>query len=206
MTAAKIWYKVIYHDGPEVTAGTKAISGRATVTAEGLLVEGQSTFEIPADKMTDVEMYRLHGSMRMIRVTHVGGTLHITAVRMNLLGLFVIVNFVSAGELFETLKWVKDNPSGDISQLKRSDGPLQISDLPWYEQAWICAPLMLVVVGGAIGGGCGALGMMANRSIFRLRWPTPLKYLATMLVTIASAGVFAVAAALIQALLHTRGH
>jgi hypothetical protein len=103
-------YRVIYHDGPELTPRTKASSGRATVNDEGLSIEGKAKIGITASDLTKVELYRLQGSMRMIRLEHAGGTLHIVPVRLNLLGYFVIVNFFAARKLFDELSSLVRKP------------------------------------------------------------------------------------------------
>jgi hypothetical protein len=103
-------YRVIYHDGPELTLKTKVSSGRATVNREGLSIQGKTKIEIPASKLTKVELYRLHGSMRMIKVEHAGGTVHVVPVRINLFGYFAIVNFLAARRLFDELNSLVPTP------------------------------------------------------------------------------------------------
>lgn len=59
--------------------------------------------------------------------------------------------------------------------------------LPWHAQAWILLPFALVVVGGAIGGLCGAVAVMTNGRIFRGEQGAVAKYALSGLVTLAAA-------------------
>jgi hypothetical protein len=105
-------YRVIYHNGPELQLKTKVLSGRATVNREGLSIDGETEIEIPTTEVTKVELYRLHGSMSIIRVEHAGGTLHVAPVRINLFGYFVVVNFFAARRLCDELNSLVENRDG----------------------------------------------------------------------------------------------
>lgn len=58
--------------------------------------------------------------------------------------------------------------------------------LKGYEQAWILLPLVLVVLGGAIGGLCGAVAATTNGRIFRGEQGAFAKYSLSALVTLAA--------------------
>lgn len=48
--------------------------------------------------------------------------------------------------------------------------------LAWYEWVWCCVPLVLIFLGGAIGGGLGALATYGNLMLFRSRLQVYMKY------------------------------
>src|ERR1700759_5135407 len=51
------------------------------------------------------------------------------------------------------------------------------------EQVFAGAPFLLVFVGGALGGLCGGLAYGLNRKIFTSHLASPIKYLASVLVS-----------------------
>jgi len=53
-----------------------------------------------------------------------------------------------------------------------------------HEHIFAGIPFILVVVGGAIGGGLGGVAYFISVSIFKKDMPTPLKYLLSLLVSI----------------------
>ena len=57
------------------------------------------------------------------------------------------------------------------------------NSLAWYEYLAIGLPLLLVGIGGALGGGIGALAVGVNRDIMRSELPAPLRYLVAIGVT-----------------------
>jgi hypothetical protein len=97
-------YKIIYHVGNELTVKTKVSSGTLTFQDESVCFSGASALTIPFSAVTGVEMFRLHGLGRMIKMTCDGRTVFLTVVRLNLFGYFVVINFFKAGELYESLK------------------------------------------------------------------------------------------------------
>jgi hypothetical protein len=97
-------YKVIYHVGPEFTIKTKVNSGILTVQEEGVSISGPSDVTVPFSSVTNLEMFRLHGLARIIKMVCKDRTIFLTVVRLNLFGYFVIVNVFRAGELYEALK------------------------------------------------------------------------------------------------------
>ena len=56
--------------------------------------------------------------------------------------------------------------------------------LAWYEWAWAGLPLLLMLVGGAIGGAVGAMALTANIQIFRAPLPPALRYLFTGMLSV----------------------
>ena len=57
--------------------------------------------------------------------------------------------------------------------------------LAWYEWVWAGFPLLLILVGGAIGGGLGAGAMTLNAHIFRSGLNGIVKYALSALVSLA---------------------
>lgn len=97
-------YKVIYHVGTDLTVKTRVSSGTLTYKDDAISISGPSALTIPFSEVTSVEMFRLHGLGRMIKMVCKGCTIFLTVARLNLFGYFVIINFFSAGELYEKLK------------------------------------------------------------------------------------------------------
>jgi hypothetical protein len=97
-------YKVIYHVGTELALKTRVSSGSLTFQDEAASISGSVPLTVPFSEMVGVEMFRLHGLGRMIKLVCKERTIFLTVVRINLCGCFVIINFFRAGELYESLK------------------------------------------------------------------------------------------------------
>lgn len=88
-------YKVFFHLGEELNIKTRVEKGWAWVDEKGLNVaSGTETFTISG--VSAVELFRLHGSTRVIRVEHSGGRLFLSVVRW-MVGQFAVVNFLKTG-------------------------------------------------------------------------------------------------------------
>ncbi len=97
-------YRIFFHNGPDIGLKTHVLRGTASIDASGLNIQGSegSSF-IPSASITDVELFRLHGTMRVIRVDHQDGRLYLAVVRF-MIGQFASVNFFKTGELHEALE------------------------------------------------------------------------------------------------------
>jgi len=58
--------------------------------------------------------------------------------------------------------------------------------LKWYEQVWIAWPIIMVVFGGAIGGGCGGVAWAINSKVFAKTKHHILRYVWTGLISVGS--------------------
>jgi len=96
-------YKVFYHQGPELGLKTHVLKGRAWIDDSGLSVTGPgATVVVPSTDIEEVELFRLHGLARVIRVDHKGGRLYLSVIRF-MIGQFATVNFFKSGELHKEL-------------------------------------------------------------------------------------------------------
>src|SRR5690348_17234103 len=69
-------YKIVYHRGPTVDLSTRVSSGWLRFAEGAIAVEGkQEAFTIPVAALRSVEVFRLHGIGRMIRIVHGESTL-----------------------------------------------------------------------------------------------------------------------------------
>jgi hypothetical protein len=60
-------------------------------------------------------------------------------------------------------------------------------DLKWYEYTWMAAPVVILLfAGGALGGICGALALIASAFIFRSKVNAILKYVISLVYSVAS--------------------
>jgi hypothetical protein len=104
-------YKVCFHRGHELTLKTRAMKGHAWVDQEGLHVRGVvDTISIPRRDLKAVEMFRLHGLGRVIRVDHDQGRLFVTVVRF-MIGQFALINFFATGTMKNQLTDLIKQPS-----------------------------------------------------------------------------------------------
>jgi hypothetical protein len=90
-------YKVFFHFGEELTVKTKVAKGQVWIDEKGLhLTSNTETFTI--SEISTVELFRLHGTMRVIRVDFSKGRLFLSVVRF-MIGQFAFVNFLKTGNL-----------------------------------------------------------------------------------------------------------
>jgi hypothetical protein len=99
-------YKVLYHVGEAVGLKTKAAVGRLSLEDGHLLIRGETPVSIDLGALRSVELFRLHGTGRMLRVVHTEGTLFVSVIRFCLFGLFAVGNFFATGQLKEELQAV----------------------------------------------------------------------------------------------------
>jgi hypothetical protein len=74
--------------------------------------------------------------------------------------------------------------------------------LSWYQWLWVCIPLVLMLVGGAIGGLVGAVAMTMNIRILRSNnMSGVLRYAATAILSVTAFGIYvAIARAFLSAI------
>lgn len=97
-------YKVFFHDGPEIGLKTHVSRGTASIDTSGLTVHGPAGDSfIPSTSLKEVELFRLHGMARVVRVDHEGGRLFLAVVRF-MIGRFASVNFFETGQLYKELE------------------------------------------------------------------------------------------------------
>jgi len=73
-----------------------------------------------------------------------------------------------------------------------------VEPLKWYQRAWCAIPILLILVGGALGGGTGGAAVVINGWIFRTEMSEPLKFLATGFVSFCAVIGYLVLAVLLQ--------
>jgi hypothetical protein len=115
-------YKVIYHVGNDLSLKTKVHSGTLAFDSEHISISGRSPLIIAYSSFRDVEMFRLHGLGRMIKLVCADRIMFVTVVRLNLFGYFVIINFFKAGRLFENLKSCISQSARKPQDAHRSEG------------------------------------------------------------------------------------
>ncbi len=92
-------YKVIFHHGNELGLKTRITKGEVWIDDAGLNIKGPNEgTSIPKADFRTVEMFRLYGMSRVIRIDHSGGRLFLAVVRFTI-GQFASVNFLQTGKL-----------------------------------------------------------------------------------------------------------
>jgi len=76
-----------------------------------------------------------------------------------------------------------------------------VEPLKWYVWVWSALPVLLVLIGGALGALVGFVAFATNTRIFRSSWSTLVKYCVSLLVTLASVVVYLTAASLLFAVM-----
>ncbi len=104
-------FKVFFHEGPDLGLKTRAQKGTAWIDAAGLNIESTegTKVQIAAREIRSVEMFRLHGLGRVIRLDHARGRLYISVVRL-MIGQFAFINFFRTGKLRNMLSQIVVRP------------------------------------------------------------------------------------------------
>ena len=79
--------------------------------------------------------------------------------------------------------------------------PVPKPKLEWYEHVWICLPIALIAVGGAIGGACGGGAWAINRTVFLKTQNPVLRYVWTGLISAATVLAYLALAAIFVSLI-----
>ena len=78
-----------------------------------------------------------------------------------------------------------------IPQVKIDGKSIKIAEpLPWYVWAWSGLPLVLLFLGGALGGGLGAVAMTINGRIFSTDMHSALKFAISGAISLVTILVF----------------
>jgi hypothetical protein len=98
-------YRVIYHVGETLNLRTKGLKGYASLTDEAVTITGPTRVELAIPELRAAELFRLHGLMRCIRISHERGTIYVSVVHLVLFGgYFALGNFLGTGELTRRLR------------------------------------------------------------------------------------------------------
>lgn len=94
----------MYHVGDTVGLKTKMLTGWLTLEPDRLVIRGDLEIEIPSSALKSVELFRLHGTGRMLKVVHENGTLFVSVIRFCWFGYFAVTNFFATGRLARLLE------------------------------------------------------------------------------------------------------
>ena len=99
-------YKIVYYAGESIDIHTKVknavlteVDGVVTITERR---RGGET--LPLSGFASVELFRLHGLGRMLKIRCGGRTVYLTVVRFCIGSLFAVVNFLATGRLYHELQ------------------------------------------------------------------------------------------------------
>src|SRR5215831_10258884 len=102
-------YKVFFHRGTELGLKTRVEKGKAWLDSVGLHIDAPDGFTIPSDDILEAELFRLHGTCRVIRLDYRGGRVFLSVVRL-MIGQFAFVNFFKTGALHRQLTAIAKAP------------------------------------------------------------------------------------------------
>lgn len=73
----------------------------------------------------------------------------------------------------------------------------------WYEYLLMALPLVLIPLGGALGGLCGAVAVYVNAQVLRMQQPLALRLGLAFLVVLGAVAVWLILALLLSMALHS---
>jgi hypothetical protein len=85
-----------------------------------------------------------------------------------------------------------------MSDPKLQNNPFN-AKLAWYEHIWISLPfIILVIIGGAIGGGCGGASWAINKIVIGKTTQPVLRIVWTGLISLTAVGIYFVVAVIVN--------
>ncbi len=94
-------------------------------------------------------------------------------------------------------KWKPMFAGLDLPALVVGDKTIQlVPPLPWYQWVWSALPILLIVIGGALGAITGIIAASINVKVFRTPLPEALKYVVAAVVSGGAVVVYMLAATL----------
>jgi hypothetical protein len=97
-------YRITHDIGNRIDLKTKTQSGILTFDSDCMKISGAKPMTITNWALKGVELFRLHGPGRMIKMAYADSTVFLTVVRLNLFGYFLLSNFLKTGALCEHLR------------------------------------------------------------------------------------------------------
>ena len=97
-------FKIIYHIGQEINLKTKTKTGTLEVFENKVVISGKGSLNFELKNIETIEMTRLNGLGRMIKINTKDDTIFLTVVRFCLFDLFAVVNFFKTGKLYQILE------------------------------------------------------------------------------------------------------
>ncbi len=106
---------------------------------------------------------------------------------------FILLQFVSvliSGILFplQPQDQYEEEARKAVDEYARSRAARR--SLRWYEMIWSAVPLILIVIGGAIGGALGAVALFINMGIFGSKADPFVKFALTGFVTVVAIALY----------------
>jgi hypothetical protein len=105
-------YDVVYHVGSTIDRRTRVSSGVLSLAGGNLMIEGTAPVSVPVEKLRAAELFRQNGLGTMVRVIYDGGTLFLAVPRINLFGIFLLINYFKTKELHAGLAGAMDSRPG----------------------------------------------------------------------------------------------
>ncbi|HKB97011.1 MAG TPA: hypothetical protein VKB94_09180 [Rhizomicrobium sp.] len=97
-------YRIFFHNGNELGLKTRVSKGEAWIDKTGVNIKeaNGNSIRIPSADIQKVEMFRLHGLGRVIRIEHRSGRVFLSVIRL-MIGQFALINFFRTGKLQKAL-------------------------------------------------------------------------------------------------------
>lgn len=102
-------YKIIYYQGDSIDSSTEVKSGSCILTDTELQIVGDESISVEFASLIGIDLVRLHGLGRVIRMRHEDGIIFLSVIRFKLfrlplIGQFATINFFRTGQLFSILQ------------------------------------------------------------------------------------------------------
>lgn len=102
-------YKIVYYQGDRIDSSTEVKSGSCILTDTDLQIVGNESISVKFANLIEIDLVRLHGLGRVLRIRHKDGMIFLSVIRFKLfrlplIGQFATINFFRTGQLFAILQ------------------------------------------------------------------------------------------------------
>jgi hypothetical protein len=97
-------YKLLYIVAEEVSLKTKGLSGTLTLLDDRAIIEGPDELSLPYSRFEDLRIFRQHKVGTLIHLRCADISVFLTVPRINLFGVFTVINYFKTHALFGELQ------------------------------------------------------------------------------------------------------
>jgi len=97
-------FKVLFIQAEAVELSTKGLTGFLYWRGEGLVIHGDKDWNLPLKSISSVNLVRVSGGSKMIKLTHSRGTVFLSVIRFSFRGMFMFADYYRTRELYGRMR------------------------------------------------------------------------------------------------------
>ncbi len=97
-------YKLLYMVAEEVSLKTKGLSGTLTLLDDRAIIKGPDQLSLPYSQFGTLRIFRQHKVGTLIHIRCANTSVFLTVPRINLFGVFAVINYFKTHALYGELQ------------------------------------------------------------------------------------------------------